>query len=78
MLATRSMRPISNVVPGAYRATDASCVRNVEMTGPGMPGCVAMPSTISWLRSTERGLMGASSLHILALPRREMAGHGGG
>jgi len=31
---------------------DAPWVRNVEMDGGGMPGCVVIPSTISRLRST--------------------------
>src|SRR4051812_15016901 len=48
------MRPISNEVPTAYRPAESSWLRNVVIRGTGMPGCVVIPSTISWLRSTTR------------------------
>jgi hypothetical protein len=47
VFATRSIRPISNVVPGAYRPVDASWVRYVEIEGAGIPGWVVIPLTIS-------------------------------
>ena len=40
------------------------------MTGPGIPGWVAMPSTISWLRSIDRRL--ARLCMSLMLPSRHL------
>ena len=45
------MRPMWNVVPGAYICSAASRDRWVPMTGVGNPGYVSIPSVIRWLRS---------------------------
>ena len=51
VLATMSMRPIWNSVPGAYVACESSKDRWSAMAGAGRPGYVTVPSSNGWLRS---------------------------
>src|ERR1700731_693230 len=46
-----SIRPIENVVPGAYRTSEAARVRCSVMTGAGRPGYVVIPFSIGCDRS---------------------------